>query len=128
AEVEHTEFPDIQSAWDAAVTTLENAGIDLREVPLFLVIGRPEGTMDTLFQAARMKWVVRGAPGADAPLQVYATAETVYVSCVGASVLGKHATLISGESDTGGEEIIADGTGDDDAGKTLQFNKNVGGP
>jgi hypothetical protein len=118
AEEGHPEFPDIQSAWDEVLKALDRAGLDLRAVPLFLVLGRPEGAMDTLFQAARLKWVVKGAPGGDAPVQVWATAEAAYVTCAGASVLGRHATLLSGESEGGGAEIAVGGD-DDPGGKTL---------
>src|SRR6516225_9483417 len=41
-EDEHAEFPDVTDAWDEAQAALAKAGIDLREVPLFLVIGRTE--------------------------------------------------------------------------------------
>ncbi len=127
AEEELPEFPDIQSAWDDALKALEKAGIDVREVPLFLVLGRPEGALDTLFQAAHLKFVVKGAPGADAPVQVYATAEAAYVACTGASVLGRHATLLSGETQSGGEDLPS-AVEDNEIERTLQFNKNVGGP
>ena len=51
ADDEPTDFPDIDQAWDAAVSVLEQAGIRLAEAPLFLVIGQPAQDEKALFQA-----------------------------------------------------------------------------
>jgi hypothetical protein len=97
-EEDYPEFADITEAWDEACEALRRARIDLREVPLFLVIGRPEAPHDHLFQASRLPLVVKNAPArADAPLHVYATEKAVYVTCAGASLLGKHAALLAGD-------------------------------
>src|SRR5262249_32086971 len=37
AEEEGPEFPDVSSAWEEALADLKREGIDVREVPLFLV-------------------------------------------------------------------------------------------
>ena len=42
AEPEATDFPDIDEAWDEAVDALDQAGVPLTEVPVFIVLGRPE--------------------------------------------------------------------------------------
>ena len=60
-----------------------------RDAPLFLLLGRPDEGEEALF--AGMSPVVGGAPSyAEAPLHVYATREAIYVTCVGASLLGAH--------------------------------------
>jgi hypothetical protein len=97
AHEEYVEFPDITEAWDEALDALYRARIDLRDLPVFLVLGRPEGPMATLFQASRLDLEVKQAPSApDAPLHVYATRDAIYVTCEGASVLGRHAALLAG--------------------------------
>jgi hypothetical protein len=97
-EEEYAEFPDITAAWEEARAALDRAGIDPRDVPLFLVLGRTEGPSAVLFQAGRLQLVVKQAPTrADAPLHVYATREAVYVTCEGVSLLGSHAALMAGE-------------------------------
>jgi hypothetical protein len=94
---EYVEFPDINEAWDEACAALYRARIDLRDVPVFLVLGRPEGPMATLFQSSRLTLEVKQAPASpDAPLHVYATRDAVYVTCEGASVSGPHAALLAG--------------------------------
>jgi hypothetical protein len=98
-EEEYTQFPDITEAWEEARRALDRAGIDPRDVPLFLVLGRTEGTSAALFQAARLPLVVKQAPAREeAPLHVYATREAIYVTCEGTSLLGSHAALLAGEA------------------------------
>jgi hypothetical protein len=83
-------YPDIDRAWTAGLAALDAAGIDPREVPLFLVIGKPAtGTAD-FFAATKLPFAVRAEPRTSGtPVQVYATREAVFVACEGASVLAK---------------------------------------
>src|SRR5262249_23769151 len=85
-------YPDIDKAWSAGLQALDAAGIDPKEVPLFLVIGKPQtGTAD-FFAATKLPFAVRAEPRTPgAPVQVYATREAVFVACEGASVLAKRA-------------------------------------
>jgi hypothetical protein len=92
------DYPYINQAWDEAVMTLAAAGIDPRTVPLFLVLGRPEGPEDALFLGAELGLRVWHAPRyAGAPLHVYGSPGAVFVTCAGASVLGEHGTLFAQE-------------------------------
>jgi hypothetical protein len=96
---EATLFPDIDAAWDEAVAALNRAGIDLTEVPLFLVLGRSEATEEALFEAASLRLRVRQTPaGVGAPLHVYADADGIYVTCPGASLLGRQADILADEA------------------------------
>lgn len=93
-------FPDIDAAWDEAVRALDQAGIGLADVPLFLVLGRPEGSEEALFKAAQVPLVVHHTPPrSDAPLHVSANADGIYVTCAGASLLGRQAAILTGEFD-----------------------------
>ena len=84
------QYPDIDAAWTAGLKALESAGIDPVEVPLFLVIGKPRSGMADFFAATKLPFAVRAEPRRpDAPVQVYATREAVFVACEGASVLCK---------------------------------------
>jgi hypothetical protein len=100
-EVESSDFPDIDAAWDEARAALNEAGIDLTEVPLFFILGRPAGPEESLLQAAQVQLNVRQVPRrAEAPLHVYANRDGIYVTCAGASVLGRQAALLTGEEDS----------------------------
>ena len=130
AEQDPTQFPDIDEAWDEAVKAMARASIDVRRRADLPGAGPAGGPLDAVFQAARMKWVVRQTPSrADAPVQVWATQEAVYVTCVGASLLGRHVSRLVGELGDGagpapvggGEEYMTVGN------MTIQFDRNKGG-
>jgi hypothetical protein len=94
-----SEFPDIAEAWDEAMHALAQARLDPRDVPLFLIVGRTQAPMAHLFQAANLPMVVKPTPARDdAPLQVCATRDAIYVTCPGASLLGRHAVWLLGEA------------------------------
>jgi hypothetical protein len=124
AEPEATDFPDIDEAWEEAVDALDAAGVPLTEVPIFMVLGRPETPEEHFFQGAQLNLIVKGAPvGARHPLHVYASREGIFITCAGCSLLGKQASLLALEGI--GED--AGGSGDqpvlglpDDAGATLK--------
>jgi hypothetical protein len=97
-------FPDIDAAWDEALASLHQQGIDLTEVPLFLVLGRPAGGEDALFQATQLSLNVRGSPARpDAPLHVYASHDAIYVTCAGASLMGRQAAILAEDPEFGGD-------------------------
>jgi hypothetical protein len=97
-EDEHTEFAEITEAWDDARAALEKEGFDLRELPLFLVLGRTESGLEPLFQASKLQLKVKHAPQRDAPLHVYASPEAIFVTCEGASLLGRQGAFLLGSS------------------------------
>ncbi len=91
-----TQFPDIDMAWSVATAALAQGGIRLGDLPIFLVLGRPQEAEENLFAAARLPLVVaKTPPGPEAPVHVYATRDAIYVTCAGASLLGKHASNIA---------------------------------
>src|SRR4029077_21086238 len=82
---------------------LAEAGLDAREAPLFLVLGRPAGGERALFGAGNVKLQVKQSPRRpDTPLTVSANQDAVYVTCAGASLLGQYATLLAGAPDVSG--------------------------
>jgi hypothetical protein len=122
-ESEVIEFADIDEAWEEAVHALNLASIDVREAPLFLVLGRPSGPEQALLDGAQLQLKVSHAPNRPtAPLHVYANRDGIYVTCAGASLLGQQAAILAGEADAALEGIAdgAYGTPAADAFKTLQ--------
>ena len=91
-------FPDIEDAWQEARTALRQAGLSLTDLPLFLILGQPEDDEKALFQAAQLTLIVKQTPASpDAPLHVYATREAIYLTCAGASLLGRLARFLAGK-------------------------------
>ncbi|MBY0228966.1 MAG: hypothetical protein K2W96_06790, partial [Gemmataceae bacterium] len=85
-EREPAEFDDIGTAWAEACAALDGAGIRLDRVPAYLVLGKPGDGLEAAFAAARVPLRVRAAPR-NGPVQVFASADAVFVCCPGASLL-----------------------------------------
>src|SRR5262245_31532530 len=99
-EAERSDFPDIDAAWEEGREALTRGGIDLTSPPLFLILGKPAGSIDALMQAAQIQFTVRQSPArGDAPLHVFANPEGIYVTCEGCSLSGKQAALLAAEGD-----------------------------
>src|SRR5262249_35377134 len=88
---ETTEFQDIDDAWSDAVKALDQAGIQVSDLPLFLVFGQPAGGEKTFFEAAQLSLTVSHEPSGDRPLHVYANRDAIFVTCAGASLSGRQA-------------------------------------
>lgn len=98
------EYADIALAWDEAMAALERAGIDIKHLPVFLILGRPASSMEALFQGSRQRYTVWHAPRGDGPLAAYATDEAVYLTCPGCSLLGEYGSQLAGAGYTSGGE------------------------
>jgi hypothetical protein len=104
-ELDDSPFPDMDTAWQTAMQALQQAGMVPSQVSLFLVLGRPESPEVNMFDGAGVKWVVKHSPpDPTAPVHVYAEKESspksahpgaIYVTCRGASVLGKLAGILA---------------------------------
>jgi hypothetical protein len=115
---EPTDYPDIYQAWLEARAAIEEAGIPLTDVPLYLVIGRPAGGLASFFAASHLAFPVRGVPGrGDAPIQVFAGAQGVFVTCPGASLLARLAVLLAEGEAEGGARLAAARTVFDESGE-----------
>ncbi len=93
---ETSDFPDIDDGWHRAVQALNQANIDLKELPIFLLLGRP-AAREALFTAANVQLVVPRSPRGDSPVHVYATKEAIYVACT-ASLLTHQADYLEQEA------------------------------
>ncbi|MDX2035600.1 MAG: type VI secretion protein IcmF/TssM N-terminal domain-containing protein [Isosphaeraceae bacterium] len=130
-EPDASDFPDIDEAWSEALSALDKAGIDPTDAPIFLVLGKPAGGEEALFQAADRKFVVQGAPNRNAPLHVYASRDEIFITCAGASLVGQQTAFFEGvvpanlSSPSSGSETGGGGPGtgrieDFEAGKKVQ--------
>ncbi len=87
-------FPDIDRAWKAGLGELAANGLDLTDIPLFLVLGSADEKQGkSLFEAAKLDLGMKGTPQGPAPLHWYANADGVYLVVNDASCLGKLAGL-----------------------------------
>jgi type IV secretory pathway VirB3-like protein len=94
------EFPDIDSAWNTALQDLQAQGLEIDNLPLFLVNGlTPQQEKNAFTAAADVQWRVTSpqAGGTANPvLRVYGRDDAIYVCCSGIGTtslqLGKVAT------------------------------------
>lgn len=93
-----SEFPDIDAAWHEAVDAMEKANVDLKQLPLFLVVGRPAETEAAFFSATQLPFTQPQIPrDPNAPLHVHVANEGIFVTCPGASLLGVQTTMLAAD-------------------------------
>ena len=83
-EGEASPYPDIDHAWKTGLAELDRQGIDLKQVPLFLVLGTADPRQEkSLMDAARLELNVREIPPGPAPLHWYAGPDGIYLLASG---------------------------------------------
>jgi hypothetical protein len=107
------DYPDINQAWDLAVDMLYRSGVDIRQAPVFLVLGRTEAPANHLF-GTTLRLRVTAPRGNLTPLRVYASQDRVFITVPGASVLARQARTLTQQayenSLAGDEADVAKGT------------------
>ena len=89
-EGEVSRFPDIERAWKAGLAELKANGLDLTDIPLFLVLGSAdEKQSKSLFAAAKLDLGMEGTPEGPAALHWYGNTDGIYLVVNDASCLGK---------------------------------------
>ncbi len=79
-EPELAEFEDIDKAWQAGVAELRQNGLELSDLPLFLLLGSAgEFYERDLFDATKLSLTVSQFPQGRSALRWYATAEAIYL-------------------------------------------------
>jgi hypothetical protein len=82
------DFPDIDTAWTEALEKLDEAGIDIRTVPVFLVLGQPQAGNPIFFSSTKLPFTLREEPARpDSPIHLYATREVIFVTVESLSAL-----------------------------------------
>jgi hypothetical protein len=109
-----SDWPDIDEAWNEATYELRRARIDWANVPVFLVLGRPQGGEDMLFRAGQPKLPLKNLSRAQAPLQVFACPDAIFLTVPGASLMALQSLNLAGKLDlAGGSPAV------DEEGKTI---------
>jgi len=89
-EGELSAFPEIDHAWRAGMAELRRQGLDLTQIPVFLIIGsQGEEQERGFFQASRWSLNVKDAPEGLAPLHWYANPEAIFLVCTDVGCLSK---------------------------------------
>lgn len=119
------DYPDLQQAWELAIATLYRSGIEIRQAPVFLVLGRTEAPPNQLF-GVTLRLRISAPQGNVLPLRIYASQDRVFITCPGASVLARQSRMLAQRSY---EEFISgqDRAGQDD-GTALEGAGGNGAP
>ncbi|HWC88210.1 MAG TPA: type VI secretion protein IcmF/TssM N-terminal domain-containing protein, partial [Pirellulales bacterium] len=87
-------FPDLNYAWRAGLESLENHGLDVRTLPVFLVLGsHDENEQQDLMNAAGLEFRCRGIPEGPAAIHWYANPKAIFIHCQDASCLSALAAM-----------------------------------
>ena len=118
---EVTDFPDIDQAWEEINGALRTNGIGWTDAPLFLILGRNVGGEDSLLAGSQFNFPVRAPRRPDAPIHVYANRDVIFLTARDASLLGKHAAILSGEMELSAPSTVdvGGGGGEEDMFKTM---------
>lgn len=85
-EVEPSQFPDLDEAWNAGMAAIARAGISIDESPLYFATGIASPLdADNLMQATEWNLLVDGQPDGKSPLRWYASREAIVVFLLDAS-------------------------------------------
>ena len=83
-------FPDLDEAWREGMVALQQNGLDLSQLPLFLILGAPDQRQaDNLMNASGMSFVVESTPVGRAPLRWYANDTAIFLFAVGTGYLSR---------------------------------------
>ncbi len=112
---EEGEFPDIDRPWEKAMAALNDDGLSIDDLPLFLVNGLTPQQEQSVFQeAAGIDWLVVSPPAneTNAPLRVFANTDAIFISCTGiGSVSCQQGKVVDGNMTGGGRMNAPIGVG-----------------
>ena len=87
-------FEDIDKAWQAGIAALEQNGLDITQVPIFLIVGSAGELQEkALFAASRLSLNVREVPQGPAALHWYANPDAIYIVTTNTSGMSRLAAL-----------------------------------
>lgn len=79
-EGETSRYPDIDEAWRSGLNELRKQGVDLQQMPLYLIIGASDRALsDALLRGSGYDLLVDGAPDGKSALRWYASHDAVFL-------------------------------------------------
>ncbi len=85
-----SQFPDIDKAWQIGMDELDSRGLNIFEIPVFLVHGLSDPKkFAALFRASRHRFSIFSVPPGNSPIHWYASPEAIYLVLTDVSLVGK---------------------------------------
>lgn len=121
-------FDDIDRAWAAGLAELQRHGLDLQQLPLFLVLGSEGDERErALFAASRLRLSISNFPAGPGPLHWYVNADGAYLVCTGVGCLSRLVALSHGASPVapvrGHAAALPPGPGDQNIAMTMMISE-----
>lgn len=82
-------FADLQAAWQEILIQLSKARIDPAGKDLYLLIGPDESLAASVTGAAGLQFFAKAPAAPEAPIHCQAVSDALFLSCAGASALGR---------------------------------------
>ena len=96
-----SEWPQIEQAWDDAVSAMDAEGLDIGAIPIVVVTGTTPQSEAQLMQASGFHWkAIAPDPGEPSPIRVYGSHDGIFLCCTGASALSAQVDLARQSSPT----------------------------
>lgn len=106
-EGDRSRFPDIDFAWNAGIRELEEHGLSLNSIPLFVVAGSNSPEQEQfLMQATGINFRVRGVPEGPAPLHWYADPQGIFLFLSETCQLSSLAVLLNKRESQAGDANV----------------------
>jgi hypothetical protein len=99
ADTDAIEFPDILENWVEAKKRLAASGLEIGDLPVFLMVGMPEERLDPLFLATGVQGIIRTPSQGQPAIRIYAWEKAIFVVCPGASAWGQYCIALSSGGD-----------------------------
>jgi len=114
-------YPAIDAAWKAGMAALSAKGLDIRQIPLYLVIGSASEEQErATFRASGREFLVNGATDEEGrALLWYANSKAIYVVCSRTSCLSMSARSMFSEKEKDGVDDKSDAVESASGGKTI---------
>jgi hypothetical protein len=102
----------ISAAWHTASDRLSRAGIDIRQTPLFLTLGHPEGGIQHFMSAAGFPLTIPPTPNDDdAPLRICGNQQGLFLCCDRVSLLDEFVDRVEQQKLANGRGVESGGVG-----------------
>ena len=114
---------DIDRAWNAGLAAIEEHGLDVRNIPIFVVLGlRDDEQARDLFQASKLHFSFHDVPQGPAALHWYANPDAMYLACTQVGQLSRLAAV--GETDGDFDAPMAGQSASSDPSQTLVLGRD----
>lgn len=121
------EFPDIEDAWRQALRQLDENGVKVAELPLFLILGSTVSGDRGFFEGSDMSNLLVAPGKGNPPLRLFVSKSAIYVIASGVSAWSTYCNLLNDKDVGAGNVDEINKEAEDQRGKSARFSQVFGG-